>query len=68
MSGHEISKGVFVSQLGDLNILHSIVVNELKQHDVSTKNKKCPTSTILTKSVLKFIYTFFFFIIINNII
>lgn len=60
MSGHEISKGVFVSQLGDFNTLHSIVVNELKQNDISTKYKKFTPPTIFTKSVFKFIYIFFF--------
>lgn len=60
MSGHEISKGVFVSQLGDFNTLHSIVVNELKQNDISTKYKKFTPLTIFTKSVFKFIYIFFF--------
>lgn len=51
MSGHIEPKGVIVSQLDDLNTLHSVIVDELKQNDILTKYQIPPQPSIGPKPV-----------------
>lgn len=56
MSGHKVEiRGIIVSQLEDLNTLHSIIVDELKQNDIFTKFNMYQKHSTITTPVLKFI-------------
>lgn len=57
MSGHKVEiRGIIVSQLEDLNTLHSIIVDELKQNDIFTKfNMSYQKHSKMPTPVLKFI-------------